>query len=163
MESALLYKMTIWSGPTYDEVGGRGVLTIEAYFKVALWDSIRENRNGFLPRIGIPFIKDWIAEEFGLHVSPGDLKVRFEREEPAETEDEEIAVDFRVITYRGKGISAQSYPQQIIPLESYGSGYDHNRDDESGQHLDNFGSGERDQDEGADDEYDDERDEDDKG
>jgi hypothetical protein len=63
-----------------------------AYFKVALWGPIRENRNVYLSSIGIPFFQDWVAEQFGLHVSPGDINVRFEREEPAETEDDEVTV-----------------------------------------------------------------------
>jgi hypothetical protein len=124
MESALQYKMTIWTGPTYDDVGGRGVLTIEAYFKVALWGSRRENRNNYLPSICIPYFQDWVAEHFGIYVSDSEVNVRFEAEGSAETEDEEITADFRVMTYRGKAISAQPYPQETIPIETGGSEYD---------------------------------------
>jgi len=124
MDSALLYKMTIWTGPSYDESGRRGVLTIEAYFKVALWGSISENRNNYLPGIGIPFFQEWVSDELGMYIPESDVNVKFEREQSAETEDDEITVDFRVMTYRGKHISAQSYSQQTIPLEDTGSAYD---------------------------------------
>ena len=130
MESALRYKPLLWYGPTYDEVGSRGVLTIEAYFKVALWGSIHENRNEFLPSICIPFFQEWVSEHFGIYVPESEIKIRYEREQPAETEDAEITVDFRVMTYRGKQISAQSYPQQTIPLETGGSEYDPDYDAE---------------------------------
>ena len=134
MESALLYKMTIWTGPTYDEVGGKGVLTIEAYFKVALWGSRRENRN-YLFSIGVPFFQDWVSRHFGLYVPQGEIKVRFERERPAETEEGEVIVDFRVMTYRGKSISAQPYPREIIPLDDHGSAYDLGHVDEDSYEL----------------------------
>jgi hypothetical protein len=134
MESALLYKMTIWTGPTYDEVGGKGVLTIEAYFKVALWGSRRENRN-YLFSISVPFFQDWVSRHFGLYVPQGEIKVRFERERPAETEEGEIIVDFRVMTYRGKSISAQPYPREIIPLDDDGSAYDLGHVDEDSYEL----------------------------
>ena len=124
MESALLYKMTIWTGPTYDDVGGRGVLTIEGYYKVALWGSRRENRNEYLPSICIPHFQDWVARRIGIYVADHDVNVRFEAEESAETEDEAITADFRVMTYRGKRVSAQSYSQETIPIETSGSEYD---------------------------------------
>ena len=124
MDSALLYKMTIWYGPSYDESGRRGVLTIEAYFKVALWGSVNENRNNYLPDIGIPFFQEWVSDEFGMYIPESEINVKFEPEQSAETEDAEITVDFRVMTYRGKHISAQSYSQQTIPLEDSGSAYD---------------------------------------
>jgi|SRR5208282_937863 len=124
MDSALLYKMAIWTGPSYDESGRRGVLTIEAYFKVALWGTINENRNNYLPGIGIPFFQEWVSENFGRYIPESEINVKFEAEESAETEDDEITVDFRVMTYRGKAISAESYPQQTIPLEDNGSAYD---------------------------------------
>jgi hypothetical protein len=130
MESALLYKMTIWTGPTYDETGRRGMLTIEAYFEVALWGSIRQNRNEYLPSIGIPFFQDWVSRRFGMYVPESEINVRFEREQPAETEDDEILVDFRVMTYRGKSVSAQPYPQETIPLDEGGSEYDPDYNDE---------------------------------
>jgi len=129
LESALLYKMTIWTGPTYDEAGGRGVLTIEGYFNVALWGSRRENRNHYLPSICIPYFKDWVADRIGIYVSDSDVNVRFETEGLAETEDEEITVDFRIMTYRGKRVTAQSYPQETIPIETGGSEYDPDADE----------------------------------
>ncbi len=133
MESALLYRMTIWTGPTYDETGRRGVLTIEAYFKVALWGSIHENRNEYLPSIGIPFFQDWVARHFGMLVPEREIKVRFEREQAAETEEDEILVEFRVMTYRGKSVSAERYPQETIPLDEAGSEYDpdYNEEDDT--------------------------------
>lgn len=124
MESTLLYKMTIWAGPTYDDVGGRGVLTIEAYFKVALWGSVHENRNEYLPSIAIPFFQDWVAQHFGLLVPESEIKVRFQPERPAETEDEAITVDFRVFTFRGDRRYAESYPQETISLDQEDSEYD---------------------------------------
>src|SRR5208283_2093657 len=117
MDSALLYKMAIWYGPSYDESGRRGMLTIEAYFKVALWGSVNENRNNYLPGIGIPFFQEWVSENLRMYVPDSEVNVRFEREQPAETEDAEITVDFRVMTRRGKNISAESYPQETIPIE----------------------------------------------
>ncbi len=132
MMSALLYKMTIWTGPTYDETGRRGVLTIEAYFKVALWGSIRENRNEYLPSIGIPFFQDWVARHFGIYVPESEINVKFERERPAETEEDEIVVDFRVMTYRGKSRVAEPYPQETIPLDESGSEYDPDYEEEDG-------------------------------
>jgi hypothetical protein len=131
MESARLYDMTIWAGPKYDENGRRGVLTIEAYFKVALWGTIHQNRNEYLPGIGIPFFRDWVAEHFEMYLRDDEINVRFQRERPAETEDEEITVDFRVFTFRGDRRSAEPYPQETIPLESGGSEYDPDYDEES--------------------------------
>jgi len=138
MESALLYDMTIWTGPKYDEVRGRGVLTIEGYFKVALWGTIHQNRNEFLPSVGIPFFKDWVARQFGMYLADSEINVRFQRERPAETEDDEITVDFRVFTFRGDRRLAESYPQETIPLESGGSEYD---PDYYGEQEDDFENG----------------------
>jgi len=156
MKSALLYKMTIWTGPTYDEVGGKGVLTIEAYFKVALWGSRGRNRNDYLPSVGVPFFQDWVSRHFGMFVPQDEIKVRFERERPAETEEGEIIVDFRVMTYRGKSISAQPYPREIIPLDDHGSGYDPGYVDEDSDELVSDGS---EWDDGDDEDEDYERDE----
>lgn len=156
MISALLYNMTIWTGPTYDETGRRGVLTIEAYFKVALWGSIRENRNEYLPTIGIPFFQDWVARHFGMFVPLREIKVKFEREQLAETEEDEIVVDFRVMTYRGKSVSAQPYPQETIPLDEGGDEYDpdHHEQDDINQN-ERFGSDDEDDSSGDDEEEDD--------
>ena len=109
--------MTVWAGPVYDEVGHRGVLTFEAYFKVALWGTIHQNRNEYLPSVGIPFLRGWVARNFGIYLLDSDINVRFEPERPAETEDEEITVDFRVFTWRGKERLAEPYPRETIPLE----------------------------------------------
>ena len=92
------------------------------YSRVTLWGPVHENRNEYLPGIGIPFFQDWVSEHFGIYVPESEVKVRFEREQPVETEDAEISVDFRVMTFRGKQISAEAYPSETIPLE--GSGYD---------------------------------------
>jgi hypothetical protein len=69
------------------------VLTIEAYFKVVLWGSIHENRNEYLPSIGVPFFREWVAEHFGMYVPDSEINIKFEPERSAETEDEEIMTD----------------------------------------------------------------------
>jgi len=113
------------------------MLTIEAYFKVALWGSINENRNNYLPSIGIPFFQEWVSEHFGMYIPESEINVKFEREQSAETEDAEITVDFRVMTRRGKAISAESYPQETIPLEDNGSAYDPEYEQETAAAEDN--------------------------
>ena len=73
-----------------------------------------------------------------MFVPEDEINVKFEREQPAETEENEVIVDFRVMTYRGKSVSAKPYPQETIPLDEGGSKYDpdyHEEDDinENGQ------------------------------
>ena len=73
-----------------------------------------------------------------MYVADSDVNVKFEREQSAETESDEITVDFRVMTYRGKAISAQSYPQETIPVEPGGSEWDPSFDEESEQEKEDF-------------------------
>jgi hypothetical protein len=122
MSEILEYRMTAWYGPAYDETSNRGVLTVEAYFKAALDGSRHENRKE-LADIGIPFFQDKLREWYEISTPEEKIKVRFERETPAQTASEAIQVDFREMTYRGKQVSARALPSQIIPLED-DQGYD---------------------------------------
>jgi len=116
MSQILEYRMTTWYGPAYDEIGNRGVLTVEAYFKAALDGSRHENRKE-LADIGVPFLQEKLQEWYGISAPDDKIKVRFERETPAPGTSEAIQVDFREMTYKGKQVSARALPSQTIPLE----------------------------------------------
>jgi len=136
MSKILEYRMTAWYGPAYDETSNRGVLTVEAYFKAALEGSRHENRQE-LARIGVPVFQDKLRELYGISPPEDKMKVRFERETPAQTASEAIQVDFREMTYRGKQVSARALPSQIIPLEDEDDqGYDPEHDDNAASEED---------------------------
>lgn len=138
MSQVLEYRMTAWYGPAYDETSNRGVLTVEAYFKAALEGSRHENRKE-LARIGVPFLREKLQEWYGISAPEDEIKVRFEREAPAEAASEAIRVDFREVTYRGKQVSARALPSQIIPLEGEGDqGYDPEYDDSAACEEDDY-------------------------
>jgi len=118
MSQILEYRMTTWYGPAYDETSNRGVLTVEAYFKAALEGSRHENRQE-LADVGIPYLQEKLQEWYGISASDDEIKVRFEREAPAQTASEAIRVDFREMTYKGKQVSARALPSQTIPLEDH--------------------------------------------
>jgi hypothetical protein len=115
--------MTAWYGPAYDETSNRGVLTIEVYFKVALEGSRHDNRQE-LADVGVPFLQEKLQEWYGISAPDDKIKVRFERETPARTAAEEIRVDFREMTYKGRQVSARALPSQTIPLEDRDEDYD---------------------------------------
>jgi hypothetical protein len=151
MSEALEYQMTAWYGPAYDETSNRGVLTVEAYFKVSLEGSRHENRQK-LADIGVPILQDKLRELYGISVSEDKIKVKFEREAAAESESDAIQVDFREMTYRGKEVSARALPSQIIPLDEGSREYDPDKDEANSD-------GAEDSDEWEEDEEDDEDDE----
>jgi hypothetical protein len=130
--------MTAWYGPAYDETSNRGVLTVEAYFKVRLKGSRHESRKK-LADTGIPCLQDILQEGYGIS-APGDkIKVRFERETPAQTTSEAIQVDFREMTYRGRQVSARALPRHTIPLEDEdGQGYDPEYEDSAASEEDDY-------------------------
>ena len=153
MSEILEYRMTAWYGPAYDETSNRGVLTVEAYFKAALEGSRHENRQE-LADIGIPFFQDQLRELYGISAPEDKIKVKFEREAPAQSLSDVIQVDFREMTYRGREVSARALPSQTIPLEyddspDYDPNYDVSSEEEDFEDSD-----------GEDDDEDDETDED---
>lgn len=138
MSQILEYRMTAWYGPKYDETSNRGVLTVEAYFKVRLKGSRHENRKR-LADIGIPFLQEKLQEWYGISAPDDKIKVRFERETSAQTASEAIQVDFREMTYRGIQVSARALPSQIIPLEDEDDqGYDPEYDDSAASEQDDY-------------------------
>jgi len=116
MSQILDYRGTAWYGPAYDETSNRGVLTVESYFKAALEGSRHENRQE-LARIGVQFLKEKLQEWYGISAPDEKIKVRFERETPAQTPSKAIQVDFREMTYKGKQVSARALPGETIPIE----------------------------------------------
>jgi hypothetical protein len=150
MSEILGYRMTAWYGPAYDETSNRGVLTVEAYFKAALDGSRHENRQE-LASIGVPVLQDKLRELYGISAPADKIKVRFEREAPAQSLSDAIQVDFREMTYRGKEVSARALSSQTIPLDDDSSEYDPDYDEAS--------SGEEESDDWEDDEDGDEDDE----
>lgn len=130
MSEILEYRMTAWYGPAYDETSNRGVLTVEAYFKASLEGSRHENRQE-LADIGVPFLQDKLREWYGISMPEDKIKVRFEREAPAQSLSDAIQVDFREMTYQGKEVSAKALPSQIIPLDEDSREYDPDSDEAS--------------------------------
>jgi hypothetical protein len=153
MSEFLEYRMTAWYGPTYDETSNRGVLTVEAYFKAALEGSRHENRQE-LASIGVPVLQDKLRDLYGISGPEDKIKVRFEREAPAQSSSHAIQVDFREMTYRGKEVSAKALPSQIIPLDEDSREYDLDNDEASWDEEEDF------HDSGWEDDEDDEGDED---
>jgi hypothetical protein len=138
MSEILEYRMTAWYGPAYDETSNRGVLTVEAYFKAALDGSRHENRKE-LADIGIPFFQDKLREWYEISTPEDKIKVRFERETPAQTASEAIQVDFREMTYRGKQVSARALSSQTIPFgDEDDEGYDPEYDDSGASEQDDY-------------------------
>jgi hypothetical protein len=129
-----------WYGPAYDETSNRGVLTVEAYFKAALEGSRHENRQE-LADIGIPFFQDQLRELYGISAPEDRIKVRFEREAPAQSPSAAIQVDFREMTYRGKEVSARALPSRTIPLDDETREYDPDYDDASSEEEESDGWG----------------------
>jgi hypothetical protein len=138
MSQILEYRMAAWYGPAYDETSNRGVLTVEAYFKAALDGPRHENRKE-LADIGIPFLQEKLQEWYEISAPEDKIKVRFERETPAQTASEAIRVDFREMTYRGKQVSARALPSQIIPVEDEDNQeYDPEYDDSAASEEDDY-------------------------
>lgn len=154
MSEILEYRMTAWYGPAYDETSNRGVLTVEAYFKAALEGSRHENRQE-LADIGVPVLQDTLRELYGITAPEDKIKIKFEREAPAESQSEAIQVDFREMTYRGKEVSAKALPSQIIPLDEDSREYGLDYDEGSEEDADDSGW-EEDEDDGDDEDSEDE-------
>jgi hypothetical protein len=114
MNSAYTYHMTIWTGVWYHKLG-QSAKSVESNFKAALRGDTRTNREE-LRDVGIRFFQDMIRRVYGRSLSPEEVNIRFEREEPTSTSSPDLEVQSREYSYRGKQMYARQLPTQMLRL-----------------------------------------------
>ena len=107
-----LFRMTITSKVWYDESAQR-VREFEMHFKVARRDSIRSVRL-HLTRRGIPYFQQNVYRQQKRWIPRRDLRVAFEREEPALQSSRIITIEVRGMEGRGKRWRAIQFPSRTL-------------------------------------------------
>jgi len=114
MSSANEYRMTIWTGVWYHKPG-QPAKSVESNFKAALRGDMHTNREE-LRELGIRVFQGMIRKLYGRRLSPEEINIRFEREEPTSTSSPELEVQSREYSYRGKQMYARQLPTQVLRL-----------------------------------------------
>ena len=107
------YRWTV-STVFYDERSGCK-REIETHFTVAVSGRIRDNRRKLGLR-GARFHQFLVFTRSGKLIPRGDIKVRFEREQPASKPDGKISVEGRSMQYKGPQWTATALPSEQIPF-----------------------------------------------
>jgi hypothetical protein len=84
--------------------------------------SVHRNRHE-LKDFGVRVFQRKARELYGISFSPGEIKVRFEAEQPALESSRYVTADYLEMTYRGKRVWSKEYPTETIPYDR-GTDYD---------------------------------------
>lgn len=105
------YRATFWTKAWYDREG-RPAESLESHFKTTMSGNIRSNREKLAER-GVRIFQNILLKRYRRIVPKGEIKVRFEREEPAHVSSTEIRVESREMKYRGKRVQARELPVEV--------------------------------------------------
>ncbi len=104
-----VYRATAVYGSWYDGEKARG---FEGHFVASLSGKIAANRVK-LAKFITPIFQKQILQQYALRVSPGQIRIRFEREQAAFARSRLVHVEFLEMTYRGRERHAKRYTQVI--------------------------------------------------
>jgi hypothetical protein len=135
MSSANTYRMTIWSGVWYHKPG-QSAKSVESNFKAALRGDMHANREE-LRELGIRVFRDKVRKLYGRRLSPEEINIRFEREEPTSTSSPELEVQSREYSYRGKQMYARQLPTQVLRLNGEEDSDEESEEDEEDEEWEN--------------------------
>jgi hypothetical protein len=108
--SVRVYRATAVYGSWYDGQQARG---FEGHFVTSLSGEIGANRIKFA-KVITPIFQKQIYQEHKIRVSPGQIRIRFEREQPALTRSRNVRAEFLEMTYRGRERHAERFPSQLF-------------------------------------------------
>ncbi len=141
MPNVRAYRMTL-STRGYDP--GRHGWSFEAHFIAALPGDIRDVRED-LSDYGVTYFIREVRRLYGVSLSERNVRIGFEREEPALSASRDIRIEFRELTFRGKQQRARAFPAEVLSYDpeavddersegyeydAYEGGYDEDSEDE---------------------------------
>jgi len=128
---------------------GQNAWSFEAHYTAALSGNIHDVRLDFAD-FGVRHFRRTILRRYGLRIPEGNIRVGWEREEPALAPSRDVHVEFREMTYRGKQTYARRLPSEVLRYD-----VEYDPETEYGEADDEYEEEDSDEDE----EYEDENDE----
>jgi hypothetical protein len=107
-----VYRATAVYGSWYDGEKARG---FEGHFIASLSGKIGANRIK-LAKFITPIFRKQIFQEHKIRIPPGQIRIRFEREQLALARSNVVKAEFLKITYRGKERHAERSKPQMFKL-----------------------------------------------
>ena len=115
---------------------GHHAWSFEGHYTAALSGDIHDVRMD-LADFGVRHFRRAILRRYGLRIPEGNIRVGWEREEPALAPSRDVHVQFREMTYRGKQTYARRVPPEILRYDvEYDPDMDYDEAEFGGEDLD---------------------------
>jgi hypothetical protein len=100
---------------TFYQKPSEGARSLEVHCQATLTGGIHENRQK-LAGLAVEIFRRKANELYGINFSPGEVKVRFEAEEPALEASPDLTVDLLEMMYVGKEVRSRRFPTETVML-----------------------------------------------